>query len=248
MINKKEFIITIDNFDGPLDLMLHLIKDNKLDLFNLDILELANQYIAYIREMEKLDLEIASEYLLELASLIEYKSKKLLPKENPILDSEYDETDPDKLVERLLEYQRFKEVSQQLAIMSEERQMLIERPQSSLVSEWAAQSKTTVAPKAIYHLFLAMERCQNRLKELDPLPVKVAEKEMSVQERSEQMYKLIDTLPTVFSFDDLCSDATTKVIIILTFLAVLEMIKNGELVFQLKDEELYFQRGVEYGK
>lgn len=248
MISRREFIVTIDDFDGPLDLMLHLIKENKLDLFDLDILELANQYIAFIRDMEKLDLEIASEYLLELASLIEYKSKKLLPKENPILDSEYDGVDPDKLVERLLEYQRFKEVSVKLSELSEQRQLLIEKPQSKIVSSWVQMSETKIEPRAIYHLYLAMERCQERLKELDPLPIKVAEKEMSVQERTDQMYSLIKDLPSVFTFDDLCSDANNKVVIILTFLAVLEMIKNSELVFQLKNENLYFQRGVDYGK
>lgn len=68
-----EFQISIDQFEGPLDLMLHLIKTNKLDLFDLDLHILANQYIAYIQQMRELKLEIASEYLSELASLIEYK-------------------------------------------------------------------------------------------------------------------------------------------------------------------------------
>ena len=73
------FTVTIDQFEGPLDLMLHLIKDNKLDLFELDMDLLTDQYLHYLNAMESMHLEIASEYLAELAGLIEYKSKKLLP-------------------------------------------------------------------------------------------------------------------------------------------------------------------------
>ena len=80
------FEITIDQFSGPLDLMLFLIKEKKLDLFNLDISELTSQYQNYITSMHDMNLEIASEYLSELAGLIEYKSKKLLPRDKSQLD------------------------------------------------------------------------------------------------------------------------------------------------------------------
>ena len=80
------FKVAIEQFDGPLDLMLHLIKENKLDLFDLDISLLADQYLLYIKKFDVLHLEIASEYLVELATLIEYKSKKLFPKEEADLN------------------------------------------------------------------------------------------------------------------------------------------------------------------
>ena len=104
------FEITIDQFEGPLDLMLHLIKENKLDLFDLNMDMLTDQYLAYLNTMEAMHLEVASEYLAELAGLIEYKSKKLLPREKVVIEEEYEEDQRDKLVKRLLEYQRFKEV------------------------------------------------------------------------------------------------------------------------------------------
>ena len=80
-----DFKVTIDQFEGPLDLMLHLIKENKLDLFDLDIDVLTGQYLIYLDSMDQLHLEIASEYLVELATLIEYKSKRLLPKDESCL-------------------------------------------------------------------------------------------------------------------------------------------------------------------
>ena len=100
-----DFKVTIDQFEGPLDLMLHLIKENKLDLFDLDIDVLTGQYLIYLDSMDQLHLEIASEYLVELATLIEYKSKRLLPKDESVLDEDLEEDPKDRLVRRLLEYQ-----------------------------------------------------------------------------------------------------------------------------------------------
>ena len=97
-----EFKVLIDQFEGPLDLMLHLIRENKLDLFDLDMNILTEQYLVYLDTMESMHLEIASEYLSELASLLEYKSKKLLPREKVEITEEYEEDHRDRLVARLL--------------------------------------------------------------------------------------------------------------------------------------------------
>jgi segregation and condensation protein A len=136
MGDSMDFLITLDQFEGPLDLMLHLIKENKLDLFDLDMNVLATQYIDYIHAMQNLHLEVASEYLSELASLIAYKSKKLLPRETVEVEEEYEEDQRDQLVARLLEYQRYKEVSLALKEDYEQRQLHFSRPVSSLVEEW----------------------------------------------------------------------------------------------------------------
>ena len=93
-----EFTVLIDQFEGPLDLMLHLIRENKLDLFDLDMNVLTEQYLAYLETMESMHLEIASEYLGELAALLEYKSKKLLPREKVEITEEYEEDHRDRLV------------------------------------------------------------------------------------------------------------------------------------------------------
>ena len=87
----NEFKVTIEQFEGPLDLMLHLIKEKELDLFDLDVNVLTDQYISYLNAMSEMHLEVASEYLVELAELIEYKSKKLLPRDNSELEDDYEE-------------------------------------------------------------------------------------------------------------------------------------------------------------
>ena len=116
-------------YEGPLDLMLHLIHDNKLDIFDLDLEVLTDQYIEYIHKMENLQLEVESEYLVMLTTLIEYKSKKLLPKQPDEIDDDFE--DPkDKLVRRLLEYQKYKEVSSVLYDKYVERQDQLSKPVS----------------------------------------------------------------------------------------------------------------------
>ncbi len=244
----NEFTVNIDQFAGPLDLMLHLIRENKLDLFALDILVLTNQYVAYIRAMEELNLEIASEYLVEMANLLEYKSKKLLPKEKAELEGDYQDSNPDELVARLLEYKRYQEVSKQLEILAGQRERLLEKPQSSLIDQWLNEAEIKLESMAVYQLFNAMERCQRRLAITEPLKVRTTDKEMTIDERMQQVLKLIGRLPESFSFDDLCRDAINRMMIVMTFLAVLEMLKNQVLTYKMKAETIYFSRGRAYAQ
>ncbi|MBQ1521501.1 MAG: segregation/condensation protein A, partial [Erysipelotrichaceae bacterium] len=122
-----DFKVTIDQFDGPLDLMLHLIKEQQLDLFQLDIVKLTDQYLNYIRAMQQLHLDVASEYMVELATLIEYKSRKLLPKNEEELEDDYQD-ESEELVNRLLEYQRYKEVTESFEDLYRQRLQMHDKP------------------------------------------------------------------------------------------------------------------------
>ncbi|MDY2732482.1 MAG: segregation/condensation protein A, partial [Erysipelotrichaceae bacterium] len=108
------FEIETEKFEGPLDLMLHLIREQQLDIFDLDMDVLTDQYIEYLNKMERLQIDVESEYLVELSILIEYKSKKLLPKPSEDIESEYEEDPKERLIKRLIEYQKYKEVSKEL--------------------------------------------------------------------------------------------------------------------------------------
>ncbi|AGR40944.1 segregation and condensation protein A [Spiroplasma taiwanense] len=103
--------IQLNNFNGPLDLLLHLIKEKEINIMDINLLELSNQYVNYIREIELLDLEIASEYLVMSAYLIELKSKLLIPKEEVNIDDNYEELERQDLIRRLIEYHKIKEVT-----------------------------------------------------------------------------------------------------------------------------------------
>ena len=105
--------ILINEFEGPLDLLLHLIKENKMDIFNIQIEKITDQYIEYIKKQESMNLEVASEYLVLASELIEIKSRLLLPKEK--IEDDEEEIDPrEELINRILEYEAYKEITKTL--------------------------------------------------------------------------------------------------------------------------------------
>ncbi|MGI6512549.1 MAG: segregation and condensation protein A [Catenisphaera adipataccumulans] len=238
-----EFNVSIEQFDGPLDLMLHLIKENKLDLMDLNLDVLAEQYIDYIHQMQEMHLEIASEYLTELAGLIEYKSRKLLPREKPELEDEYEEDQREKLVRRLLEYQQFKDASQTLRTQFDRRQKQYTRPQASMVESWMqVKSDGTIEPQSVYELLKAMDRVLKRHAILQPYETKVTIKELSVEERLEQVKARMKNETQAILFETLCEDCTSLHMIIVTFLAVLDLVHQNDLICYMDENEAIWIR------
>ncbi len=233
-----EFKVTIDQFEGPLDLMLHLIKENKLDLFDLDMNVLASQYIDYIQKMEEIHLEIASEYLEELASLVEYKSRKLLPRNDVEVTQDYEEDQRDKLVNRLLEYQRYKEASESLKEEFDKRQTLYTRPPASIVSSWQSQPVLdSLEKQSTYDLLKAMNRVVSRMAILKPYQTKVTIKELSVEQRVEQVKQILEKQTDKISFEQLCLDCSNLHMVIVTFLSLLDLIHQRIITFTVDEKE-----------
>lgn len=242
-----KFTVTIDQFEGPLDLMLHLIKENKLDLFDLDMNVLTTQYIEFIHQMKDLHLEIASEYLSELASLIEYKSKKLLPREEVQVEEDYEEDQRTKLVARLVEYQKYKEISEKLRIDYENRQKHFTRPVSPLVEQWSIPVESdTLENQSPYELLKAMNRVLQRMILLKPYETKVTIKELSVEERLEQIKERLKDSNDMILFETLCDDCSSLHMVIVTFLSILDLIHQKWLDFTIDSEDhIYVKRGIE---
>ena len=105
-LETKQYAIKIENFEGPLDLLCHLIDKNKMNIYDINLSEITDQYIKYLNEMEKLNLEIASEFLVMASTLLYLKSKKLLPKQN----EEEEELTEEELINRIIEYKKYKEI------------------------------------------------------------------------------------------------------------------------------------------
>ena len=239
----EEFKVTIENFDGPLDLMLHLIKEKELDLFDLDVNELTDQYISYLNAMSDLHLEIASEYLVELAELIEYKSKKLLPRDTSELETEEDPKD--RLVRRLLEYQQFKEVSVQLNALFEERQLLMTKPQSLEAEQWMKNTDDLHYEGNPYELMRAMRKCLMRLQLSKPIETRYTAREISMEDRELEIRAKLDRLPKTFKFENLLEDCHDVPMFIATFLAVLDLARQHILNFTIdNDDTIWFSKGM----
>lgn len=238
------FTVETTKFDGPLDLMLHLIKEQQLDIFDLDMEVLTDQYINYLQTMEKLELEIESEYLVELATLIEYKSKKLLPKKTEELEDDYEEDPKERIVRRLLEYQKYKEVSNELLEAFNQRQEQFAKPLSidsintnNLVDDQKLEGNP-------YDLLKAMTRVLRRMELSKPIETKLTTKEISTEDRILEIKSRLSTLPKTFNFENLVSDCHNVHEVIVTFLAILDMAKEHYLVFSTDDnDEIWFRRG-----
>lgn len=231
-------------FEGPLDLMLHLIREQQLDIFDLNMEVLTDQYIAYLHQMEEMHIDVESEYLVELTTLIEYKSKKLLPKQPDEIDDDYE--DPkDKLVRRLLEYQKYKEVSSVLYDQYIDRQDQMSKPVSF---EQVLKSKENIETQKLegdpYDLLKAMSKVLRRLQLTRPLDIKFTQKELSPEDRILQIKARLKDLPETFSFETLLNDCENLHEYVVTFLAILDMAKDHYLVFAIDDgENIWFRRG-----
>ena len=234
--DRMDFTVKLDAFDGPLDLMLHLVKENKLELMNLNMDVLATQYIEYIHQMQNLHLEIASEYLTELASLIEYKSRKLLPREKVEVEDAYEEDTRQKLVERLIEYQQFKDASIQLREQFVQRQKLYTRPVASMVDHWNGDIRGTLSNQSVYQLMKAMRRVISRKILLDPYETHVTIQEISVEQRMEQIKNRMET-DRSYSFEDICFDCSNVHMIVVTFLAILDLIFQKWMDYRIDEQD-----------
>lgn len=240
------FEVTTHSFEGPLDLMLHLIKENKLDLFDLDMDILTSQYLTYLNAMEAYHLEIASEYLSELAGLIEYKSKKLLPREKVLIEEEFEEDQRDKLVKRLLEYQRFKEVCQTFEDYYNQRQMSYTKPLSEETNQWITMVKEEELQGNPYDLVKAMNKIIRRSFLQRPQQTRMTIKELSLDERVVQIQDRLRFWSGKMNFETLCEDCTDLHMVIVTFLSVLDLIKHGEINYAVdEDDTIWIIKGDE---
>ena len=230
-------------FEGPLDLMLHLIHEQQLDIFDLDLSVLTDQYINYLHQMEELHLEVESEYLVELSTLIEYKSKKLLPKKTDEPDDDFE--DPkDKLVRRLLEYQKDKEVTKTLYDSFVERQDQLAKPVSFDEIVKMNNDEEQKIEGDPYDLLKAMNKVLRRLQLSRPLDIKFTQKELSPEDRILEIKARLKDLPETFSFDTLIEDCDNIHEYVITFIAILDMAKDHYLTFTIDDNDnIWFSRG-----
>ena len=236
------FKLSLEQFEGPLDLMLHLIKEQRLDIFDLDMEILTDQYLAYLEAIEDMHLEIEGEYLLELATLIEYKSRKLLPKKS---EDVVEEDDPKEiLIKRLLEYQRFKEVAQELNESYIKRQENLAKSASFEAFINNEDDDNNRVDGHSYDLYKAMLRVLKRAQLSKPLVTSLKTKELSIDDQILHIKARLIDLPSTFTFDDLCNDCQNLNEYIVSFLALLELAKEHVLYFDVDEDEVIWLKKV----
>lgn len=238
----------LEHFEGPLDLLLHLIEKNKIDIYDIPIVEITAQYLAYVRRMEREDLNIVSDFLVMAATLLDIKAKMLLPKE---LDEQGEEIDPRaELVLRLLEYKRYKLLAEELADREEGALTHFYKP-STLPPEVAKYQPPADLDKLLDGMTLAklkrifeqvMKRQENKV---DPIRSKFGtiRKEPVSLETKMGFVLTYARKKRRFSFRQLLECQSDKLEIVVTFLAVLELMKTGKI--HLTQEETFGDMDIE---
>lgn len=219
--------LKINEFEGPLDLLLHLIKENKMDIFDIEVEKITEQYLNYIRKQESMNLEVASEYLVLATELIELKSKLLLPIEK-IETDDLDGNDPrEELVNRLIEYEAYKKITEELKQKEFSRQLIFTKTPSNL-NEYVDDNTSMNIDISLNELVEAFKKFLERKKEEKPLATRVTEKEITVSSRKYAIKQILIREKRISFFK--LFPVLTKEYVVATFLAVLEMAKSKELI------------------
>ncbi len=215
---------TLD-FEGPLDLLLHLIRKSDIDIFEIQISEIVEEYLEYINNMREINLNISSEYLTMAADLIEMKSRELLPN-----SEEEEEEDPkEKLINRLLEYQAYKDICEELKNLEEERNKEYSKAQT-FMEEYKSDKIELTEDVSLDELIKAFQNLINR-KELDkPLNTVVTKKEYSVHKRNIEILNKLK-LHQNLAFEELF-EVMTKDYVVVSFLSILDLAKKGKIIIK----------------
>lgn len=223
---KCDFIL--DKFEGPLDLLLHLIKKDNIDIYDINLSDLTNQYLEYIRQMETLNLDVASEYLVMAAELIEMKSRALLPKSEFDSTDEYEEDPTQQLIKKLIDYKQYKELSSELRNLEMNRSEIYTKVPENLIEYVDKKEIMSKYNISFEDLLNAMNQFIVRKDSEKPLNTTITNKEISVSEKSRQIKEILKNRKEV-TFNELF-DVNTKKEVIITFISILELARKKEIV------------------
>ena len=221
------YSVKLDGFEGPLDLLLHLIQKEEMDIYDIQIAQITDRYLEYVNLMEQLDLDVASEFLVMAATLLHIKSQSILPQLTP--SDERSIGDQEQLVKQLLEYKQFKEAAQVLDVYAE-RQTWIYSRSPKLHADLDGTREFEIKA-SLFDLLTAFKTINDRVAEVDSeeLYETVEEETITVEDKIafiERQLEIADQL----LFDELFPLSASKADWIVTFLAILELIRIGKIV------------------
>ena len=225
-----DYSVKIDEFEGPLDLLLHLIKQSNINIQDIDISVITAQYLDYINKMDELNINVAASYLVMAAELMEIKSKSLLPRtEEESAEEDDEEVSKERLINKLIEYQKYKDMTSTFKDLELERQKIyIKSPEK--ISNYIDNTITNDGDTSIDDLVNAFKGFLERLDREKPITTKITNKEYSVKSRKQGLRKLLKEHPRV-KFTELFEETNTPYIVV-TFLSILEMTKEKEIVLR----------------
>lgn len=230
--------VKVADFEGPFDLLLHLIKKNKMNIYNIEIYKVTNQYLEYLNTRKVMDLEITSEFIVVAATLIEIKSKNLLPKVKVDEEEESEEDIEKRLMERLIEYKKIKNVSEFFKnkyinageVFSKKPEIIEEIKPEKIDNDDIFKNLTLLDLYNIYNKIL--ENYREKQNKVNVVQKKIYVDKYKVEDKMEELLERFNS-SEVIEFNNLMKESTCKLETVVTFLALLELIKIRTIqVFQ----------------
>jgi segregation and condensation protein A len=221
----------LESFEGPLDLLLHLIDKAELDIYNIPISVITDQYMEYVSTMQELELEVASEFLVMAATLLSIKSKLLLPKPPVIqfLDAEDEGHDPRmELVQKLLEYRKYKSAAEELRGKELERSLIFTRAPEDLSPYIRDHEENPLGALHVADLVIAFQKLLRRVKSRN-IVTRIQRDEISVKDRIIEVSAILKARGGRIMFSRLFDEDVTRQDIVVTFLALLELMKMKQV-------------------
>ena len=219
--------ISIDNFEGPLDLLLHLVKESNIDICDIKIDEITDKYFDYIRKQDELNINISSSYLVMASELMYIKSKSLLPAIKDDNENDEEELTRENLINKLIEYKRYKEITPTFKKLEEERKNIyIKAPEK--VRDYTDNHEYGVLSSS--DLLEAFKKFLERKEKEKPLSTTVTNKEYSVRERKRSIINILHSKKKAY-LDDLIEEFNRPYLVV-TFLGILEMVKEKEVIIK----------------
>lgn len=226
----------VSDFEGPLDLLLHLVKESKLDIYEINVREIIEQYLDFIHSMEEQNIDVASEYLVMAAELIHLKSKLLINRhdeeDNKENEDEFSINSEEDLRNKLLEYEKYKELTKNLSELEEKRMEVYTKLPESLKS-YIEVDKLPKGEFDLNDLLNAYNEYLKRKKLERPLKTKITKRELSIDDQIKSIRKLLNNRQKIEFFE--LFDEFSKENIVVTFLSILEMTKNDEITLLQED-------------
>ncbi len=230
-----QYNVKLEAFEGPLDLLLHLINKAEVDIYDIPVAKITDQYMNYIHTMQRLELDVASEYLVMAATLLAIKSKMLLPKQEVELFDEHseflDEEDPrEELITRLIEYRRYKEAAETLKEREKDRGLIFSKLPSDLTPYFDEVKKEPQKINAtLYDMLDAFDQLLKRKLLKIPKQTRIQREDYPLEKKMEDIIDKINRSNGKTSFFQLF-DHTERGQLIVTFLAILELMKAKKII------------------
>lgn len=230
VFSGMSYKVRLELFEGPLDLLLYLVKKDHLNIYDIPIAQVTEQYLQYLNLMQLLDLNIAGEFLVMAATLMQIKSRMLLPAQET-QETEEQEDPRAELVKRLLEYEKFKEIAQTLRQRESEQREVFKRPKTEIDKEISSGAEVYFEA-SIFDLINAFSKALEEIPK--ELFYEVIKDEFTIEEKVHEILHLLLVVPAAH-LSEIFGKAKNKIEIIVVFLAILELIRLNEIVARQKD-------------